>query len=101
MTEQFDAKAEPMRAIRDLIVLGESILSDAAECEILERAQVGFSRLRKLFGDARLAQDCAHGPMIEPGPSVDFATAARRLMEIHGDIVAMRAVILSAIAERE
>src|SRR4051812_40634656 len=63
----FDGAREPMRALRDLIGLCEQTLwPDAEEDAIVSRAQAGFDSLRKLFGDTRLAEDSAFGPMIEP-----------------------------------
>jgi hypothetical protein len=66
----FDGRREPMRALRDLINLCEQTFplenGGREEQEIIAQAQNGFTTLRKLFGDNRLAEDVAHGPMVEP-----------------------------------
>lgn len=75
MAEVFDAAAEPMRAIRDLIVACEVVFgADNGEEQILERARLGFDTLRRLFGDHVAAEDCAHGPMVEPTFTREIAT---------------------------
>jgi hypothetical protein len=92
--DHFDPTREPMRAIRDLIMLCELTISadhggDAEEQAILECAQAGFTHIRKLFGDNRLAEQIAVGPMIEPDiasvpaltRALQMASGALRLME--------------------
>jgi hypothetical protein len=64
--ETFDATREPMRAIRDLIAQCELTALFIDDFEVLERAQVAFTALRKLFGDERPAEEIADAAMIEP-----------------------------------
>jgi hypothetical protein len=65
--DDFDGAREPMRALRDLISSCEMVFGDDnGEQDILRRAQDGFTTLRKLFGDNRLAEDTAFGSMREP-----------------------------------
>lgn len=75
--EEFNGAKEPMRALRDLIdfceaTMGSTHGGDPAEQAILARAQDGFTTLRKLFGDARLAEDInRRDEMIEPADLID------------------------------
>ena len=65
--DSFDAKREPMRAIRDLISAVElSGDFQPGENVFLDRARDGFTALRKLFGDERPGEEIAAAAMIEP-----------------------------------
>lgn len=68
MAEPFNGAAEPMRAIRDLIVACETVFGGDDEYEqgYLNRARDGFTALRKLFDDSRPAEEIAEAEMIEP-----------------------------------
>jgi hypothetical protein len=66
MAETFNGAAEPMRAIRDMIVLFEQHVLFIDDQEYLDRARDAFTALRKLFGDERPAEDIADAAMIEP-----------------------------------
>lgn len=67
MSDNFDATKEPLRALRDLVVAAESIFDgDNGEGALLDRARDGLDTLRRLFGDARPADQVAYGPMREP-----------------------------------
>jgi hypothetical protein len=64
MTDSFDANTQPMRALRDLIVMCES---EGREGPLLDRARDAFTALRAIFGDVRPAEDIAdEQAMIEP-----------------------------------
>lgn len=65
--DSFDGAHEPMRAIRDLISMCEAYRDiDPQDNAIIERAQAGFTTLRKLLGDDRPAEEIADGRMVEP-----------------------------------
>jgi hypothetical protein len=94
MSEEFDGAREPMRALRDLINACEGIFGDDnGEQAILSRAQAGFDSLRKLFGDTRLAEDTAHGPMIEPTATVLFIPGTIDLAELQRIKVTFKATL--------
>ena len=82
MRGDFDGAREPMRALRDLINVCEVALGSDTfgpnpdEAAVLRRAQDGFSALRRLFGDHRLAEDVADNAMVEP--ELGDAPAAER-----------------------
>ena len=69
--DSFDAKREPMRAIRDLISACETVFGPHEyEQTILDRAREAFTVLRALHGDTRPGDAIADAAMREP----DFAT---------------------------
>jgi len=63
MADEFDASKEPLRSFRDLVTMCEEA---GLECPELDNARRGFAALRTLFGDHRLNENVAHGPLIEP-----------------------------------
>jgi len=89
--DTFDPTAEPLRAIRDLICFCEldDIACSTEGAEALDSAREAFTALRKLFGDQRLAEAIADGPMIEPDiasvpaliKALQMASGALRSME--------------------
>lgn len=67
MPDAFDGAREPMRALRDLIVICEATFTvDTGQIAALARAQAALTALRAIHGDTRPAEAIAEGHMREP-----------------------------------